>query len=110
MKKIVIIVMLVFAFAALGCEQADRDDLKVLYHANFQGHAGSGYPPVDNKMYATGDTAVVLYPGTLIKPGYKFDHWNTRYNNPELGTNYMPGDTIVMKYTNVDLYAIWILQ
>jgi len=76
---------------------------KITYHGN---GSTSGYPPVDNNEYTSGENAIVLGQNTLLKTEYTFGGWNTKANNS--GTRYVSGDTIEIKNMNILLHAVWI--
>lgn len=75
---------------------------RILYYSN---GATSGVAPLDDKMYASGEKAVVLGPASLAKSGYEFDGWNTRADGT--GISYKPADTIIITGGNILLYGQW---
>lgn len=74
--------------------------LAVTYSLN----GGTGVAPVDPVKYHAGDTATILGPGELSRPGYVFVGWNS--NSTGTGTNYAPGQTVTMS-ASLQLYARW---
>ena len=103
MKKYSILMVLVLAFLAWGCN-LDPPDIphSVIYHGNGNTH---GYPPTDSNEYSAGMEAVILGQGTLGKEGYTFQFWNT--SSDGTGDSYNYGDTIEIKNTTIFLYAVW---
>ncbi|MBN1497217.1 MAG: InlB B-repeat-containing protein [Spirochaetes bacterium] len=75
----------------------------VAYNGN--GNSG-GVAPVDSTRYLTGQTVAVLGQGSLVKIGCIFNGWNTVADGS--GTPYAAGDTFIMGYANMTLYAIWV--
>ena len=65
----------------------------------------SGSVPIDNNLYAEGESATVLGPANLEKTGCQFLCWNTKQDGS--GTNYYAGDKIKFEKQNVTLYADW---
>jgi hypothetical protein len=84
----------------LGCPIHDDS-----YHVFYDGNRNTeGFPPVDSKVYFTGDTAIVLEkPANLKKGDLQFLGWQ----HSENGIPLQPGETISIGYTNVWLYAWW---
>ncbi len=78
------------------------------YSVTYAGNgATGGSVPVDSGEYAENDTATVLgNTGSLVRPGYSFNGWNTAANGS--GTAYAPGATFSMPAENVTLYAVWV--
>ena len=76
----------------------------VTYNGNGE---DSGSPPSDNNLYENGDYAIIAGGGTLVKAGYVLGSWNTAADGS--GTDYDEGDTMLMGYDDVTLYAQWIL-
>ena len=80
------------------------------YTVTYDGNGNTGgTAPVDpNSPYTFGSTVTVLGPGTLVKTGYTFSHWNTAANDS--GTSYNPGNTFTMPAANVTLFAQWTIN
>ena len=78
------------------------ETFKVIYHGN---GSTSGYPPTDDREYKSGEHAIVLYQGTLIRTGFQFDGWNT--SPDDTGVHYASGSTIEIKNTNIFLFPTW---
>ncbi|MFF2890537.1 InlB B-repeat-containing protein, partial [Paenibacillus sp. NPDC057967] len=68
------------------------------------GHT-AGEAPVDNQVYPEGTAAQVADSGTLQRPGYTFEGWNTKADGT--GTSYLAGATITVGSDKIILYAIW---
>jgi len=104
MKKYCFAAFLVLAIILIGCSGPDTEGktYSILYYAN---GATSGFPPVDNNLYKSGDTAVVLPENTLKKDGYKFLYWNTKPQGD--GDIYKVGDIITVINYDIFLHAIW---
>lgn len=65
-----------------------------------------GSVPTDNTDYSAGASAIILNnTNNLAKTGFYFSGWNTSSN--ATGTNYFPGDTLIITSNNVILYALW---
>ncbi len=77
---------------------------RVIYEGNHSSVA-SETVPVDERLYAEGETVTVLGPGSMAREGYAFLYWNTAANGS--GTNRLAGATFRMGNTDVSLYAIW---
>ena len=102
-KSCLFLVVLLAALVFAGCS----NDPEATYRVNYNGnHNTSGFPPIDNNEYKTGDEATVLGQGTLVRTGYTFLNWNT--NADGTGTSYSTGDTITIKGA-VFLYAVWVV-
>jgi len=104
MKKCCFAVLLVLSLILIGCSGPDTEGktYTIRYYAN---GAKIGFYPVDNRRYASGETAVVLDKNTLVYDGYEFLYWNTK---PEgNGVKYNVGDIITVKNSDIHLYAIW---
>jgi uncharacterized repeat protein (TIGR02543 family) len=79
------------------------------YTVTYNGNTNTGgTAPVDGTTYTSGSNVTVLGPGTLVKTGYTFAHWNTAANDS--GTSYNPSDTITSIAANVTLYAQWTIN
>jgi hypothetical protein len=76
-----------------------------VYHVYYDGNGNTeGFPPVDSKTYAPGNTAVALdKPDSLKNGSLEFLGWHQPGNN----TPFQPGDTIQIGYDSVFLYALW---
>ncbi len=75
----------------------------VHYDAN---QADSGGVPLDDALYAPGDsTAVIGNTGNLVRIGYTFEGWNTRQDGT--GDAYRAGDQLTIGDADVTLYAHW---
>lgn len=66
--------------------------------------ATSGTAPTDSTEYTSGQSAIVLGKGDLVKTNNTFSGWNTESNGT--GTTYQEGTKITMN-ANVNLYAQW---
>ena len=99
MKKFLIIASIVSLLTACG---EIPETFKITYHGN--GNT-SGFPPVDNNQYKSGEYATVLDKYTLQKDGHKFAGWNTSQDNS--GTHYDSGSRIEIKNRNIFLHAVW---
>jgi uncharacterized repeat protein (TIGR02543 family) len=65
-----------------------------------------GTPPVDpNSPYNYNASVTVLGPGSLVRTGYTFTHWNTAADGS--GTSYNPGQMFNIT-ANTTLFAQWI--
>lgn len=77
----------------------------VTYYGN---NSTGGLPPVDSKLYASGETVTVLDntgANPLTKTGWTFaGKWNT--NSALAGTDYVAGSQFVIS-ANMNLYAKW---
>ena len=78
-----------------------RPAWRVLYDAN----GGIGAPTDANNPYMEGETATVLAPGVMARPGWTFTGWNTAADGS--GTTFQAGDTFVMQTSDVTLFAQW---
>lgn len=77
--------------------------LQILYSGN---NSTAGNVPIDENMYLQGYTAEILnVSDSLKKTGYKFDCWNSSAYGS--GTDYFPGDSIILDSTDITLYAQW---
>jgi len=103
MKKSFFAVLLVLAIILVGCSGPDTEGktYRIIYNAN----GAEGFPPVDNRLYASGEVAVVMDKNTLRKDGYEFQNWNTKKEGD--GIAYNVGAAITVKNINIFLYAIW---
>jgi hypothetical protein len=82
---------------------------QVIFHVTYDGNESTGGSvPVDSTDYEDGDTVTVLDPGSLVRTGYEFDHWNTQSDDG--GTSYNPDETFDIDNADVTLYAIWIVD
>ncbi|MCL2351455.1 MAG: hypothetical protein FWC55_02865, partial [Firmicutes bacterium] len=81
------------------------DEYTVIYKANAPaGVTVAGYPPVDPRVYADGDSAAVMG-GTLRSDGYAFAGWNTKADGT--GESRAPGDMIAIAGSDLILYGMW---
>ncbi len=82
----------------------------VQYTVTYNGNSNTGGTvPVDNSTYTLASSVTVLgNTGSLTKTGYSFAGWNTLANGS--GTTYQPGSTFPMLSTNVNLYAVWVVN
>jgi hypothetical protein len=62
-----------------------------------------GYPPDDPRTYFSGETAVILGPGTLKKQGGEFQGWRIS-GDTKL---YQEGDRITIEQDTITFYAQW---
>ena len=78
------------------------------YSVRYNGNDNtSGTPPVDNHRYVEGEIATVLGNSeNLAKTGFVFGGWNTRSDGK--GTDYDQSASLVIKNSNITLYAKWI--
>lgn len=85
---------------AAGCPPYDSN-CRVYY----DGHGNTeGQPPVDNRVYKTGDTAIVMHNPADMKNGeHEFGGWRRR----EWGDIYQPGQHLVIDYGNIEFDAVW---
>jgi hypothetical protein len=76
-----------------------------VYHVYYDGNGNTeGFPPVDSKAYAPGNTAIALAkPEGLRNGSLEFLGWQQPGND----TPFQSGDTIYIGYDNVFLYALW---
>lgn len=75
----------------------------VEYNAN---QADSGGVPLDETLYASGDTVVVKdNTGNLVRIGYTFEGWNTRPDGT--GDVYQPGGQLTISDADLVMYAYW---
>jgi hypothetical protein len=78
------------------------DTHTVTYNGN--GNTGGTAPVDPNSPYNHGATVTVLGPGSLVKTGFSFSHWNTAANDS--GTSYSPGATF-SSTADITLFAQW---
>jgi hypothetical protein len=102
MKKLFFCVFVVSGLLFAGCDIDPNATYTVWYYAN---GADYGNAPTDNNKYKSGDEAVVLGQWTLLKTGFKFQHWNTKADNS--GDEYIEDDKLKINNRTVFLYAIW---
>jgi uncharacterized repeat protein (TIGR02543 family) len=76
------------------------------YSVTYNGNTGTGgNVPTDGATYANGASVTVLgNTGTLVKPGYTFNGWNTAANGS--GTGYVATNTFAIA-ASTTLYAQW---
>jgi hypothetical protein len=98
MKKL-FVVFIVFGLFFAGCTY--DAEYSVVYHAD---NDTTGFPPIDNKKYKSGEEAIVLGKHTLAKEGFSFRNWNTNWEGT--GSSYEIGDRIIITRT-IFLYAMW---
>ncbi|MHB9292614.1 hypothetical protein Holit_01715 [Hollandina sp. SP2] len=86
----------------LGLEFTGCPDLgySIYYDGNQHNH---GYPPNDPRTYFSGETAVILGPGTLKKQGCQFQGWRI----PGDTWIYQEGDRITIEHDTITFYAQW---
>jgi uncharacterized repeat protein (TIGR02543 family) len=77
------------------------------YDLAYDGHTNTGGTAPSGGNYLSGTSVTVAAPGTLVKTGHTFDHWNTEANNG--GTSYNPTDSISV-VANTTLYAQWTIN
>ena len=70
--------------------------------------ATSGNIPVDDNLYESESSVVVLGQGDLERNGYTFIGWNTRQDGE--GFDYIVNSTISIINSNIVLYAKWVLK
>lgn len=78
------------------------DYLRVIYNGN--GHTG-GSVPVDPNLYLSGQTAIILPPGDMVKENSVFLNWNTEADGS--GLSFYPDDIVYLYYDDLIFYAIW---
>jgi uncharacterized repeat protein (TIGR02543 family) len=101
-----LISLILFVFLIAGCDgfSPGPDVYTVTYHGN--GNTG-GTVPIDNNTYEAGSQVTIRgNTGNLEKIGYTFEGWNTE--NDQSGTDYAPGEVMLMPESNVILYAKWV--
>lgn len=82
---------------------SDLVEYSVTYDENA---ADSGSAPT-TQVVEYGETAVIAYnTGALSRTGYTFGGWNTAADGT--GTDYTPGQSVVMDSGNLILYAKWL--
>jgi hypothetical protein len=104
MKKLLQLATVLFiALFVGGCDPSPYETTyQVRYGGN--GHT-AGQPPIDPRVYFSGEMVTVLAPPVDMKKGdYQFLGWRWRYDTDKL---YQFGDTITMRYENIYLYAEW---
>jgi hypothetical protein len=76
-----------------------------VYHVYYDGNGNTaGFPPVDSKTYAPGNTAIALAKPEGLKNGsLEFLGWHQPGND----TPFQSGDTIYIGYGDIFLYALW---
>ena len=90
----------------IGCNGIiqETDTYTVSYHGN--GNTG-GTVPIDNNVYEVGNQVIIIgNTGNLEKTGYTFGGWNTA--SEQSGTDYAPGEIMLLPASNAILYAKWI--
>jgi hypothetical protein len=93
----------VFGILFAGCDVDPDAIYHVIYHPS--GEETSGFAPIDDKEYKSGDEAVVRGKHTLLKTGYTFRHWNTKKDGS--GVSYVEGAKLKINKRTVFLYPIW---
>ncbi len=80
------------------------------YGVTYDGNGStSGSVPVDSTEYTEGSLITVLgNTGSLTKPGFTFDGWNTVSSG--IGTAFQADDTFNMISDDVTLYAQWLAE
>ncbi|MEI6655391.1 MAG: InlB B-repeat-containing protein [Verrucomicrobiota bacterium] len=77
------------------------------YTLAYDGNTNTGGTAPSGGSYASGALMTVAAPGTLVKTGYTFAHWNTAANDS--GTSYNPAATFNIA-ANTTLYAQWTID
>ena len=86
--------------------QWEAAPVSTTYSVTYDSNGGTGAAPTDNNSYEEGDTVTVLgNTGSLTRPGYIFDGWNTKSDGS--GTSYTEGDNFTMETADALLYAKW---
>jgi hypothetical protein len=101
MKKacLIVAVLLILSMVLVACDpDTEGKTYRIWYHAN---GAPSGFPPSDNRLYKSGETADVKDKNTLLYTGHEFLYWNTKPDGS--GNTYHPGDTITIKSSAIFL-------
>ncbi|MDR0315815.1 MAG: leucine-rich repeat domain-containing protein [Treponema sp.] len=105
MKHLLFVLSILLVLVLPGCPPYQPTPCHIFYHGN---GSTSGNPPVDSTVYYTGDTAVILEPGSLENDEYFFLGW--RYSDYDYyGYNtmlYQPGERITI-WDDINLYAVW---
>ncbi|HMO51746.1 MAG TPA: sialate O-acetylesterase [Kiritimatiellia bacterium] len=68
--------------------------------------ATGGAAPEDLNYYEPGDPVTVAGSGTLVRPGFVFDGWNTESNG--MDSAFDSGDILIMGAADVHLHAQWL--
>jgi uncharacterized repeat protein (TIGR02543 family) len=96
------------ASASVDNQTATANITIITYTVTYNGNGNTGgAAPVDPNNYTSGSTVTVLGPGSLVRTGYTFSHWNTAADDS--GTSYNPGATFTIT-SNVTLYAQWTIN
>jgi hypothetical protein len=100
MKKFFIPVLCAAVLALCGCVYEEPS-----YHVYYHGNGNTlGFPPLDTRVYFTGDTVTVLAaPEDMKKGEYQFGGWQMKYSDD----SYPAGAAILVRYDDIELYAIW---
>jgi len=109
MKKAILVTFFGFiSLLVISCDNpANENTQEAKYSVSYVGNGNtSGYVPVDNKQYLSGEVAIILGKGSLDRIGYDFSNWNT--NQQGNGVSYNPSEIITIGTSNVTLYAIWV--
>ncbi|MDR2576137.1 MAG: hypothetical protein LBC52_06810 [Treponema sp.] len=101
MKRLFFTISIISLCFLFSCGELP-ETFKVIYHGT-----GSDYgtPPVDNNEYKSGEYAIVLDKGTLIKGESTFDGWDTKQDGT--GERYKPGEQIKIENITIFLFATW---
>jgi len=74
------------------------------YSVTYDANAGTGSQTDASSPYSFGSTVTVLGVGSITRPGFTFNGWNTASNGS--GTSYSPADTFTIS-ASTTLYAQW---
>lgn len=76
------------------------------YDITYNGNGSTGGTvPTDSNHYPSGNQAVILGEGDLVRDGHKFMGWNTAADGS--GTTYQEGATLTLGSADITLYAVW---
>ena len=89
--------------SSIGVTNADAFKTVTLNHViiNYLPNGGTGTSYTEA---ASGNT-YIANTNSFAKIAYNFSHWNTKADNS--GITYKEKESISLKYSNIDLYAIW---
>ncbi len=92
----------------VSCDKSIYNNLFTeMYTVTYDGNGNTGGTvPVDTNFYYNGYQAYVsANTGVLVRTGYTFICWNT--SDDGSGTDYMPGDILIISGSSITLYAKW---
>ena len=107
MKHITFALSALLLFTTCKKEEKTTPPAPTSFSVQYSGNGNTGgTPPVDGNSYSTGASVVTKEnEGNLVKTGYTFFGWNTSANGS--GTDYAPGQTLVIGNSDLGLYAKW---